>query len=317
MLFRGLGLDSSQLDVEEREVSLSFSSEQGVARSFYDQEDGYFRGNEYLKHDATSADLSRLGSVGSVFFNHDPNRIIGPVRSAGIDPESKKGLARIAFDDDEIGNMAMAKVKSGSLRGVSFGYRVEEFRKLRENEEWEGFRGPGIVATKWRAYEISLTPIPADDSVGVGRALDLSGGLIELRRMDENNKPEEKTMEKDEVRKLVEEMNKGLEERITAGVVAAIREGQKPKCRVDAEQMQDLLGRAGTVGVECKAKVADMIADGKNETDILRLITEANKQPADAANQSQRQENEKPKIDAISDEDFSRMVCNPVEGRIS
>jgi hypothetical protein len=61
-------------------------------------------------------------------------------------------------------------VNNGILRGVSFGYEVLEEEYIEAGESKDGFVGPAVLVTRWRALEISLTPVPADFTVGVGRS---------------------------------------------------------------------------------------------------------------------------------------------------
>ena len=138
-----------------REVS--FSSETPVRRWF---------GNEILDHGPDAeVDLSRLTTVGAVLFNHDPNRIVAKIVSASIDTKARRGNAIIEFvPDDEESMRAMRKVDSGMLLGISVGYSVHRWTEDDETED--------VRVNKWEAYEISLTPIPADAKVGVGRSLD-------------------------------------------------------------------------------------------------------------------------------------------------
>lgn len=157
-----------------REVELSFSSEAPVERWF---------GKEILLHGPNNVDLKRIKEIGALIYGHDAGiigNVLGKVQSAWI--ENRRGKATVLLDDDEAGNDALAKIKSGSLTGVSVGYRIKEKIEMRQGEEWHDpngggyFKGPGVVATLWEPYELSLTPIPADVSVGVGRSYRSIGG---------------------------------------------------------------------------------------------------------------------------------------------
>lgn len=172
-------IDRARLDEGRRSVAVSFSSEAPVR-------DRAWGPPVVLLHEARSADLDRATSA---LLNHDPNHIIGRVDDAHIDMLDRRGRARITFDDDEDGNRAMRKVKSGSLAGVSVSYRALEGRELDQDEEWtsaEGrtFTGPASIATRWEPVEISLTPIPADSTVGVGRSRQRTGDMPQDDRND-------------------------------------------------------------------------------------------------------------------------------------
>ena len=173
LFYRDFKLDTRTLDKTNRSIDLSLSSEYPVRRWY---------GKEILLHEINNVDLSRLDSA---LFNHDPDKIIGSYSNQRI--EKKQVRALLTFDDDELGNMAMNKVDSGSLRGASAGYSIEKFRELREGEEWEDeegkkYKGPALFALHWSPYEASLTPIGADHGVGIGRCATRSLAGIEIER---------------------------------------------------------------------------------------------------------------------------------------
>jgi HK97 family phage major capsid protein/HK97 family phage prohead protease len=139
---------------DERSIEFPFSSEFPVARYF---------GNEVLQHDERSVDLGRLNDSAPLLFNHDPNKVIGVVERAWIDGEKKRGYASVKFSRNSFAQEVLADVKDGVLRNVSFGYAINDMEQ----------RGSGdFVATSWTPYEISVVSIPADPTVGMGRALE-------------------------------------------------------------------------------------------------------------------------------------------------
>jgi hypothetical protein len=161
LIYREIELDNRELDVENRQVPLSFSSEHPAPR---------WVGNEYLLHGERNVNLSRLKKVGAGLFNHDPDKIVGPVSNIRI--RDYRGFLTLGFDDDDIGNMAFGKVRSKSLRGVSVGYLIDKAVRIFEKDTYivrDGFeiKGPALIATRWTPYEISLTPIPLDPSTTV------------------------------------------------------------------------------------------------------------------------------------------------------
>jgi HK97 family phage major capsid protein/HK97 family phage prohead protease len=142
-----------QVSEDERSIEFPFSSEFPVARYF---------GNEVLSHDRGSADLGRLNDSAPVLFNHDPNKVIGVVERAWIDDKSKRGYVNVRFSRNAFAQEVLADVRDGVLRNVSFGYAINDMEQ----------RGDDFVATRWSPYEVSVVSIPADPTVGVGRALD-------------------------------------------------------------------------------------------------------------------------------------------------
>ena len=143
-----------QVGEDERTIEFPFSSEFPVARYF---------GNEVLSHDREAADLARLNDSAPLLFNHDPNKVVGVVERAWIDGKKKRGYVSVRFSRNSFAQEVLADVKDGVLRNVSFGYQIEDMEQ----------RGTGdFVATRWSPYEVSVVSIPADPTVGVGRALD-------------------------------------------------------------------------------------------------------------------------------------------------
>jgi HK97 family phage major capsid protein/HK97 family phage prohead protease len=167
--FRALG---------ERMMEFPFSSEYPVARYF---------GNEVLSHEMSAAALERLNDGAPLLFNHDPDRIVGVVERAWVDGKKKRGYAKVRFSRNKLAQEVLDDVKDGILRGVSFGYSIDEM------EEREG----SMVATRWSPYEISVVSIPADPTVGMGRSL-----LTEETMQPEETKIEDEATESvmDEVR---------------------------------------------------------------------------------------------------------------------
>ena len=313
MFYRHFDLERSVVDDGKRETELAFSSEAPVERWF---------GAEVLLHGRNNVDLSRLRSVGSVIYGHNPyelKNIVGPIREVWLDEKDRMGRARIGFDDDESGNLAMGKVKSKSLRGVSFGYIINKARRLMdEKEEWTDtetgrtFRGPAVIATRWTPYEISLTPIPADKTVGIGREATRSLDGIEIETTGKNPGLEAKEMDKDEIQKMIRDILKeALPEAIRAIVPPP---AAPPTFAVTLEEMRDLNGQAGAISPEAKARVAEMVAEGKTAGEIQReLVVLATKKP-DATDTPPPDSNRRDNgitADKINDDVFLRALVSP------
>lgn len=153
------------IDVENRKVTLSFASEAPVL--------DYWGDAEILRCNDQAADITRFtNGVMPVLYNHNRNEVIGkPTR---IWFENARAYAEIQFDEDEESTRIWNKVQSGSLRGVSVGYRVNEYRVIKKGDvSADGIQGPAYVAERWEVYEISIVSMPADTTVGVGRSLNI------------------------------------------------------------------------------------------------------------------------------------------------
>ena len=138
--------------IEERVMEFPFSSEYPVERYF---------GKEVLSHEMDAAVLERLNDGAPLLFNHDPDRVLGVVERAWVDGKKKRGYAKVRFSRSKAAQEILDDVRDGILRGVSFGYSIDEMQE----------RDGAMVATSWSPYEISVVSIPADPTVGVGRSL--------------------------------------------------------------------------------------------------------------------------------------------------
>ena len=322
LFYRSLELNRSKVNVEERNIDVSFSSEEPLIRPWL--------GKEILLHGTKNVDLSYLKSMGSTLMNHNPDIIIGPIKNPRI--EDKKGKATVIFDDDEDGEKAIKKVNSGRLRGMRVGYIVNKFREVIDDEEYEGIKGPAMVAIKWTPVEISLTPVPADITVGIGRDLTRSLEGIEIEKSNFNLK-EEKQMEKEEVQTMIDlafekvpETIKGIVPEIVSQVRDALADDVKPKMKIENDIFQDLLGRAGAVSLELKAKVADMAVEGKTEQEITRAILDEAIIEPDAIDKGDLKDgtglknkggDNRPEIitsfEKVEDDDFFRGLSEPID----
>ena len=187
LFFRQLHVRRDDLDADARTLRVSFSSEAPVERWF---------GREVLLHGPDNVDLARIQRGASVLLNHDPDQIVGGVASVEIG-DDRRGYAVLRFDEDEEGERALRKVRSGSLSGVSVAYEIADARQIEANrtDDESGIEGPGLVATRWTPYEISLTPIAADPTVGVGRdaSRSLDGIRIERESTEKQMDPRTRT----------------------------------------------------------------------------------------------------------------------------
>ena len=139
-------------NVKSRTFEFPFSSELPVKRFF---------GDEVLSHEEGSANLVRLNDSAPFLFNHNPDKVLGVVECAYINPSDMRGYAKIRFSRSKFASEVLEDVKDGILRGISFGYSLDEVEET----------DTGLRATRWTPHEVSLATIPADNSVGFGRSL--------------------------------------------------------------------------------------------------------------------------------------------------
>lgn len=188
-LYRNLGIECTETTEENpRTIEFSFSSEKPAKRYRRDKKNKLVEYEEILLHESEeNMDFSRLRAAGSLLYNHDSNQVIGRIDDVYYDALNKKCRCRATFDEDYESYKIMDKVKSGSIKGVSFGYIINDFELRKENKVEK------LLATKWTPYEITITPIPLDENVGIGRSLE--GGIEEMEEKDEIRSEEGKKKE--------------------------------------------------------------------------------------------------------------------------
>ena len=166
--FRELKLEATT-DESSRSVELSFSSSNGIRQ--YDWWNGEWY-SEILDHSPRSVILDRLREIGVGLFNHDADKVIGRLEDVRLEEKEGKARCRLVFDSDDFAEGVWQKVRSGTLKGVSVGFRVYEWDEVKAGKKSrDGIEGPAMIARKWEPVEVSIVSCPADASVGVGRSM--------------------------------------------------------------------------------------------------------------------------------------------------
>jgi hypothetical protein len=158
-----IGADSV-LDEQERRVRLSFSSEEPYLRSSWFDEPWV----EVLGHEADEVDMSRFATGGApLLYNHNSRgreNHIGVVDRAWL--ENGKGYADVRLSKRSEVDGIWSDIRDGILTNVSVGYRISERTLTKTN----GDKPDEYRVTRWQPMEISMVPLPADETVGVGRS---------------------------------------------------------------------------------------------------------------------------------------------------
>lgn len=162
-------------DTAARTVELAFSSEIEVERWY---------GIEILDHDQASVRLDRLRDGGALLVDHDWTDQVGVIESVTIDAD-RRGRAVVRFGRSARADEIFNDIVDGIRKHVSVGYRVLAAKLTETRDEWQDV----YRITDWEPYEISIVSVPADNSVGVGRALDTPH---EEQRADKPNTAESK-----------------------------------------------------------------------------------------------------------------------------
>lgn len=141
------------IDEETRTVRIAVSSEEPVDRSF---------GAEILDHNERSIDLefARSGRM-PLLLDHDPRQQIGVVENVELDGSARRLRATVRFGRNGLAKEVFDDVVDGIRSNISVGYSVNKMDK----EGRDSYR-----VTAWTPMEVSVVSIPADRTVGVGRA---------------------------------------------------------------------------------------------------------------------------------------------------
>jgi len=153
--YRAATFERESIVPESREIRLTFSSEAPVRMLGIE---------EILDHSTRAVRLDRLRNSGPFLWNHDRNAVLG--RITDVQLERGKMRATVRFSKSAFADEKWRDVQDGILRETSIGYRVYGTPVLeRSTAEVDTFR-----VMDWEPFEGSLVIIPADTSVGVGRA---------------------------------------------------------------------------------------------------------------------------------------------------
>lgn len=181
--YRQFPIGKRQYDPDTRELSLTWSSDAPVSRSF---------GDEILDH-STSANirLDRLRKTKVVLWQHDPDQLIGNIRNVEIDSDGGIGRADIVLGVAGKAREVADNIESGVYPSVSVGYRIHKAIREEIDEEENVYR-----VTDWEPFEISLVTIPADVDAQIHRSTQRNSCLFidddEVRKMKTEDKREDK-----------------------------------------------------------------------------------------------------------------------------
>lgn len=246
-------------DTAARTVELAFSSEIEVERWY---------GIEILDHDPASVRLDRLRDGGALLVDHDWTDQVGVIESVTIDAD-RRGRAVVRFGRSARADEIFNDIVDGIRKHVSVGYRVLAAKLTETRDEWQDV----YRITDWEPYEISIVSVPADNSVGVGRALDTPH---EEQRADKPNTAESKKPASEEKR----DMNEKILRDAAGNLVRAMvdEKGNITKVLEMLERAGDDVNNAEKRGREAeKARVRSITEMGEkyNARDLaLKAISE-------------------------------------------
>ena len=175
VLFRAVEFERASINAEEMTCEMAISSEEPYERYY---------GIEILDHSPGAVDMTRLMDSAPLLYNHREQ--IGVVTDAKL--ADGKIRCKVKFSRSQLGQEKWQDVQDGILTKCSVGYRIKEMVLESEKDGVGTYR-----ATKWQPYEATLTPLPADPTVGVGRSEDDPAArtiLISAKKILENEKEE-------------------------------------------------------------------------------------------------------------------------------
>jgi HK97 family phage major capsid protein/HK97 family phage prohead protease len=156
--YRSFTVTREAINQDERTVQLAFSSEEMALQWF---------GYEILDHSPESIRLGRLRDGAPLLMDHDACDQIGVVESVEIRAD-RVGSVVVRFGNSKRANEIFQDVMDGIRRKVSVGYQIHSAEKTGVQDDKPVYR-----VTDWEPYEISIVAIPADNTVGVGRQLEI------------------------------------------------------------------------------------------------------------------------------------------------
>jgi hypothetical protein len=160
-LKRAMPLQRAEMTIDEeaRTVEMSFSSDEPIEHWF---------GKLILNHAPGCVRLDRLNNGGAFLSEHDRTKQIGVHVDGSVKTDGHQMRGTIRFSRSPLGAQEFQDVIDGIRRNTSVGAMLYELHFVRETED----EGAVYQSDDWEPIENSLVSIPADVSVGVGRALD-------------------------------------------------------------------------------------------------------------------------------------------------
>lgn len=157
---RGLQLERAAIDEQTRTATMAVASETPYDRWW---------GTEVLKCGATNVRLQRMLAGANLLMDHDTKDVVGVVESVQIGTD-KIVRAVVRFGKSARAEEVWGDVRDGIRRSVSVGYMIHEAVLARRSDDEDELDEYHV--TDWEPYEVSLVSVPADPTVGIGRAAD-------------------------------------------------------------------------------------------------------------------------------------------------
>jgi len=170
---------AATIDAKPEEGKRLSGEDPGRFRFSVSSDEPYLRwfGNEILVHDKGAIRTGRL-DAGLVpnNFNHDPDRQLGIVDNYEI--KDGRMVVEGPFSRSAFAQEKRQDYDDGILKAASIGYRIH---KMVRTEDEDNPNAPDECrVTDWEPFDASLVTVPADATVGVGRAVGSEDFPVEL-----------------------------------------------------------------------------------------------------------------------------------------
>lgn len=229
-------------------LAFSASSEAKIERWY---------GTEVLEHSAKAVRLDRVkGGNVPLLFNHDWSDPIGMVDGARL-VDGRMEVDAHLFDTPR--GKDIATMVDGGLRNISIGYRVHVVEEEKKTNTY--------TARDWEPFEISIVTVPADPSVGIGRAQDEQAVSVRVIRAESS--PAKPAEPEKEIR-----MDPQVKD-ASAGGNAENKVLDRSAVQVENDRIQaiDNLCKANNVSPQTRAKwVAEGAGFEKVSSELLEIL---------------------------------------------
>lgn len=197
-------------------LQMSVSSEEPILTYAYFNKQ-YQRCYEILDHGEGSIDMTRCASGLVILDGHGGDQI----GLMDVSINERKLAGTVQFCSGERAQEIASDAVKGLRKNTSVGYTVDSASYRLEGQK-EGV--PVVRAMRWMPYEASFVAVPADVTVGVGRAADPD-------IVNENERKEDNKMDSKEMAELFE---RAAKHGVSASEVAKLVADGKGRAEIDA-----------------------------------------------------------------------------------
>jgi len=250
----GARVDEERADGEVGSLyPISISSELPVKR--YSWDGAYY---EVLSHEPEDVDLGRAADGLPALKNHQSRDQIGSVTGIRLDSIARRLRGMLGFSSIRLAKDQKTLVDEGHLKTISVGYRILGLTLIETDEE-----GVPTYRASWAPLEVSLVPVPADPSVGIGRA----AGIEAIRSVAADDLAEFTVADhRADDDPAVSEREEGMD-----------GEERKVKVETPAAPERDHRAEAVEISEVCEAhgrgdRVAQYLREGKTPDEVRRMI---------------------------------------------